>query len=204
MASLPENRPSLAAELCDVVRYIGERGWAPGTGGNFSVVGSEEPLRLLITASGIDKETVSTDGILQLDSEAQVLWGDGKPSAETPIHLAIVGSTGARCVLHTHSIWNTLLSLAPQSSLEITGFEMLKGLAGVTSHEHTETVPILDNSQDMEWLSEQVRDILLEIPSIHGVLLRGHGLYTWGASLAEAKRHVEVFEFLFEVIGRKG
>jgi methylthioribulose-1-phosphate dehydratase len=34
------------------------------------------------------------------------------------------------------------------------------------------------------------------------LLLRGHGLYTWGSDLAEAKRHVEILEFLLEVVGR--
>jgi methylthioribulose-1-phosphate dehydratase len=32
--------------------------------------------------------------------------------------------------------------------------------------------------------------------------LRRHGLYTWGESLADAERHVEILEFLFETIGR--
>ncbi|MEM8681120.1 MAG: class II aldolase/adducin family protein, partial [Planctomycetota bacterium] len=36
----------------------------------------------------------------------------------------------------------------------------------------------------------------------HGLLLKGHGLYTWGSDFLEAKRHVEVLEFLFEVTGR--
>jgi len=37
---------------------------------------------------------------------------------------------------------------------------------------------------------------------VHGFLLRRHGLYTWGEDLAQAKRHLEILEFLLEVIGR--
>jgi methylthioribulose-1-phosphate dehydratase len=39
-------------------------------------------------------------------------------------------------------------------------------------------------------------------PAIHGFLLRGHGLYTWGDDLAQARRHVEILEFLLETTGR--
>jgi methylthioribulose-1-phosphate dehydratase len=50
---------------------------------------------------------------------------------------------------------------------------------------------------------QQVEAILTEQPNVHGFLIRRHGLYTWGRDLDEAKRHVEILEFLFEVIGRK-
>ena len=46
-------------------------------------------------------------------------------------------------------------------------------------------------------------DVLREHPDAHAFLLRRHGLYTWGDTLADAERHVEIAEFLFEVIGRQ-
>ena len=48
-----------------------------------------------------------------------------------------------------------------------------------------------------------LRDALEEHPDAHGVLLSRHGLYTWGQSVAEARRHLEALEFLFEVEGRR-
>lgn len=63
-------------------------------------------------------------------------------------------------------------------------------------------MPILENSQDMTVLAQQLSALLSEQPNIPGFLLRGHGLYTWGASIQEAKRHVEILEFLLEVTGR--
>jgi methylthioribulose-1-phosphate dehydratase len=81
---------------------------------------------------------------------------------------------------------------------------MLKGLEGVRTHRHREWLPILENSQDILELSQEVSRTLRENPGIHGFLLRGHGLYTWGASLQEAKRHVEILEFLMEVLVRSG
>ncbi len=79
---------------------------------------------------------------------------------------------------------------------------MLKGLSGVRTHEHTERLPVLENTQDYGRMSRDVRAALAEYPRAHGLLLRGHGLYTWGRDVPEAKRHVEILEFLFEVVGR--
>jgi methylthioribulose-1-phosphate dehydratase len=106
--------------------------------------------------------------------------------------------------LHTHSVWATILSdaFAEAGGLRIAGWEMLKGLAGVRSHRHEEWVPILENSQDMPALALTLAEVLRAQPALHGFLLRGHGLYTWGQSLAEARRHVEILEFLLEVTGR--
>ena len=80
---------------------------------------------------------------------------------------------------------------------------MLKGLNGVATHEHSERVPVVENSQDYPKLSKMIENVLRENPNAHGVYLRRHGLYTWGESIHEAKRHIEIFEFLFEVLGRR-
>lgn len=154
----------------------------------------------MITASGVDKGGLRVEQLVVVNEKGVVIEGTGKPSAETAIHLALV-ARGARAVLHVHSVWNTLLSSNHTNELVITGFEMLKGLAGVTTHEHHERVPVLANSQDVPHLARQIERALE--PTTHGVLVAGHGLTTWGASLAEAFRHVEIFEFLFEVVGRQ-
>jgi methylthioribulose-1-phosphate dehydratase len=51
-------------------------------------------------------------------------------------------------------------------------------------------------------LSQRVETVLQEHPGTHGFLLRGHGLYTWGDDIAQARRHIEIFEFLLETTGR--
>lgn len=189
-------------ELADLVRWIHGKGWAPGTGGNFSSLLSRDPFRLLITSSGPDKGTVGPDDLLIVDEWGQIVKGEGAPSAETLLHVAIIQETEAEVVLHTHSIWNGLASLAKTPDYTISGFEMLKGLSGVTTHEHTERIPIFENSQDIPALSEKVRAVLRQRHDTHGVLLRGHGLYTWGHNSFVARRHLEVLEFLFELTGR--
>lgn len=176
-----------------------------GTSGNLSAVSASEPLRLAITASGVHKGALTKTHILQIDELGRVTSGDGRPSDETKLHLTVVRLRGAGAVFHTHSVWTTLLSeaFASEGRLFIEGFEMLKGLAGVSTHEHREELPVIENSQDMEALSISVAEVLEKCADAHGFLLRRHGLYTWGRDLDEAKRHVEILEFLLEVMGRK-
>lgn len=198
-------RATLARRLCEVGREFYLRGWVLGTSGNFSAVAAREPLRLVITASGLDKGALNPEQILEIDEHAAVTRGTGRPSDETRLHLSVVRARGAGAVLHTHSVWATMLSEASAAAgaLVIEGFEMLKGLAGVRTHEHRETIPVVPNSQDMDALSRSLEEALERHRDAHAVLIRRHGLYTWGRDLEEARRHVEILEFLFEVAGRE-
>ena len=195
-----------AAHLIRIGQRFDARGWVLGTSGNFSIVLEEEPVRLAITKSGTHKGELTANDILEVGEEGTSIGSTvGVPSAETHLHLEIVAARPAAAVMHTHSIWSTLLSdrLSARGGVEIKGYEMLKGLAGVTTHEHREWIPILDNDQDMARLAAKVGATLRADPACHGFLLRRHGLYTWGATVPEAVRHVEIIEFLLEAIGRK-
>ncbi|HJS43186.1 MAG TPA: methylthioribulose 1-phosphate dehydratase [Gemmatimonadales bacterium] len=201
-----ESFEALAEQLAEIGRQCYARGWALGTSGNFSAVVSREPLRLAITCSGVDKGLLGPGQILQIDDASRPLGGRGKPSAEATLHLAVVRArgVGAGAVLHTHSIWSTILSDAAQDGgLVIEGYEMLKGLTGIGTHLHREWIPIIENTQDWVSAAPEVEQLLRANPKAHGLLIRRHGLYTWGRDLAEAKRQMEVLEFLFEAMGRK-
>jgi methylthioribulose-1-phosphate dehydratase len=194
----------LAGALAAIGNEFYRRGWVFGTSGNFSAVVSDRPLRLAITPSGLDKGALDPGNLLEIDEKGGVIRGKGKPSAETGLHLAIVRTRGAGAVLHTHSVWSTLLSdiFSAEEAVPLESFEMLKGLRGVRTHEHREVLPIFENSQDIALLSEQIKARLQRDAAVHGFLIRRHGLYTWGEDLPEAKRHAEVLEFLLEVLGR--
>jgi methylthioribulose-1-phosphate dehydratase len=197
---------NLIRQLSAVGRRFYARNWVLGTSGNFSAVASKRPLRLVITASARHKGTLTGRDFLQIDGRGAARGRSAKkPSAETLLHLAIVQACGAGAVLHTHSVWGTILSdlHADNHGLAIQGLEMLKGLEGVTSHEHREWLPIVENSQDMVHLAGEVSALLEREPGAHGMLIRGHGLYTWGRTIEEAERHVEILEFLLETIGRR-
>jgi methylthioribulose-1-phosphate dehydratase len=195
---------AMARHLAEVGGRFYARGWVMGTSGNFSAVISQDPLRLVITSTGLDKGNLSPANFLEIDAGSKVVRGKGRPSAEALLHLAIVRACEAGAVLHTHSVWSTVLSgaHAAKGGVSVEGYEMLKGLEGVKTHQHREWLPILENSQDMEELARKVSKTLEDQPGIHGFLLRQHGLYTWGRDLPGARRHVEILEFLMEVVIR--
>lgn len=197
-------RLDIAQRLADIGRRFEHLGWMLGTSGNLSGVVEREPLRLAITPSGVPKGDLSADQILDIDATCTVTHGSGAPSAESRLHVEIVRARSAGAVLHTHSIWGTVLSdrHAAVGGLAIEGYEMLKGLDGVRTHQHREWIPIIENDQDMSRLGGQVQELLRGNPACHAFLLRRHGMYTWGGSLAEAVRHVEIVEFLLEAVGR--
>jgi methylthioribulose-1-phosphate dehydratase len=194
---------STAESLCATARWCYTQGWVPATSGNFSV---QVDGRILITASGLDKGTLTPERLLELDSQGQVVKGVGQPSAETGLHLVIYRARrNAGAILHVHTVWNTLISArnASLGYVPLEGYELLKGLSGVTTHAHLERVPILENSQNYAELAGQLAAALEANPQAHGVLLSRHGLYTWGQSVAEARRHLEALEFLFQVEERR-
>jgi len=195
----------VAAQLADVGRRFDARNWVLGTSGNFSVVLGRDPLRLAMTRSGIAKGSLTADAIVEIDEDGRPIQpAAGRPSAEAPLHVEIARTRGTEVVLHTHSIWSTVLSErhASAGGVAVADYEMLKGLEGVATHEHREWIPILENDQDMARLAGRVRQLLSDHPSCHAFLLRRHGLYTWGETLPKAVRHVEILEFLLEAVGR--
>lgn len=194
----------LSRKIVDTSSAFYRRGWLYATSGNLSAVAEETPFRLAITASGVDKGSLTASHVIGIDEYGAIRDGQFRPSSETLIHLMIVKKLGAKSVMHTHSIWGTLLSekFSGNGGIEISGYEMLKGLRGVGSHQNSEWIPILENSQDMKQICTELAGVFSRNPGIHGFLLRGHGLYTWGDSIEDAKRHVEALEFLLEVYGR--
>lgn len=202
---MSEDFPEVAARLAAVAKGFHARGWLLGTSGNLSAVVQREPLRLAMSPSGVDKGELRADQMLTIDEQARIVDRDsGKPSDESLLHIRVVKERGAGAVLHTHSVWNTIASdlYAADGGVKIEGYEMLKGLQGVKTHEHSEWLPIIDNSQDMSSLAESVSQTLKQHKNAHGFLLRRHGLYSWGETLDQAKRHVEILEFLLETMGR--
>lgn len=192
-------------ELTETGREFYRRGWARGASGNFSILLARKPLRLCITAAGNEKGTLDETNFLEIDDDAEILQGFGRPSDETLLHLSIYRlRPKARCILYSQTVSGTLLSdkFFVDGSITMKGYEVLKGLSSVTSHEHRERVPIVENSQDQIAFSHVIENVLLENPSIHGIYIRRHGLYSWGSNVEEARRNVEIFEFLFEVLAR--
>src|SRR5688500_16535635 len=145
-SAMAADTSEIARRLAEAGRRFDARGWVLGTSGNFSAVITRDPLRLAITASGAWKGNLTAAEILEMDADLSAVAHRAKvegsaaqaasprPSAEARLHLEIVRERGAGAVLHTHSLWSTLLSdrHAAAGGLAIEGYEMLKGLERVT------------------------------------------------------------------------
>ncbi len=196
----------------DALRATGaqfyQRGWSVGTSSNYSVVLRTDPLELVVTASGKDKGNLSRDDFVRVAADGRpTAPNQPKSSAETMLHVVVAAERPAGAILHTHSPWATELSQLyfDEGGIEFEGYEMLKGLEGIKTHQRRFRFEIFDNTQDIPHLAEQVRRRLTdaESPLEYGFLIRGHGLYTWGRDVAEARRHVEILEFLLECKARR-
>ena len=184
------------------------RGWSVGTSSNYSVVLNADPLELLVTASGKDKGRLARTDFVRVAADGQPAAPNQlKSSAETLLHVVVASARPAGAILHTHSPWATELTqlYGDRGGIDFEGYEMLKGLEGIKTHEHRFRFEIFENTQDVSMLADQVRRRLTDAdnPLQHGFLIRGHGLYTWGQDVDEARRHVEVLEFLLECKARR-
>ncbi|MCA9264352.1 MAG: methylthioribulose 1-phosphate dehydratase [Planctomycetales bacterium] len=198
-------------EAIDHLRAVGrnlwQRGWSLGTSSNYSVVLNQQPLELLVTASGKDKGNLQRADFVRVGEDGTpTLANQPKSSAETLLHVVLAELPQVGAILHTHSVWATLLSdlYFPTGRVTIAGYEMLKGLEGIKTHDTSICIPIFDNTQDIPELAQQVRQYLQQQTTPqHAFLIRNHGLYTWGPDLAVAHRHIEILEFLFETTARR-
>ncbi|MDQ3072824.1 MAG: methylthioribulose 1-phosphate dehydratase [Bacteroidota bacterium] len=191
---------SLKSELVSAIHFLYLQGWAPATSSNYSF---RDPMKnqYWISRSGVNKEAFFAEQLMAIDAKGEPVYEKSqRSSAETLLHTMLYENPGTNAVLHTHSVNNTVLSLLheQEGSVSFTGFELQKGIQNVTDHNAILKVPVFRNSQDIAFLSDEVRNYYHKNPGMTAFLLAGHGLYTWGPNIAVARRHVEVFEFLFE------
>ena len=186
----------VATEIAAIGRFAAGRGWVPATAGNFSAridAGS-----VAITRSGIDKGNIEASDLIVVSLAGALPSG---VSAETPLHVARYRSdANVGAIVHVHTVAATVLSRADalKGFVELAGYEMHKSLAGISTHESTVRLPIFANDQDTTRLAERIEASLGEGPSVPAYLLAGHGLYAWGATTSEARRHLEGIEFLLQ------
>ena len=196
------NHPDIAAltgELIAAGKFFHTRGWVPATGGNFSarLLGN----RMLITASGGHKGELTAANFLVADLDGRPLDSTRKASYETLLHSQIYRRARAGVVLHTHSVANTVLS-RQHDKLNLAGYELLKVLDGVATHDTGVEIPVFENDQDIARLSAVVDAAMATGKAQHGYLIRGHGLYAWGETVSVARHRVEALEFMFECESR--
>jgi len=192
---------SQRAELVKAIHFLHQKGWAPATSSNYSFREAGQS-SFFVSQSGLDKGDFAEKHFLQVDASGNPIDDTRKPSAETLLHCAVYQLfPEAHCVLHTHTVLNTVVSqlLQPHGAVELENYEILKGFSGIKTHEVSVKIPIFANTQDIAALSIELAEFVRRSDTeLRAFLIAGHGMYTWGNTVADAKRHVEVVEFLLE------
>lgn len=189
----------VARSIVEAGQFLYRQGWSPATSSNYSARVDDN--HIAITVSGKHKGKLAAGDVMVVDLEGRPVQSQARSSAETRLHTVlyqVFPEVGA--VLHTHSVKATVLSrLCPTDEpLVLEGYELQKAFAGTDTHESRLTVPVFENTQDIDALAEQTAAWFRDHPDQPGYLIRGHGLYTWGRTMEDCLRHVEAFEFLFE------
>lgn len=182
--------------LVEAGRLFHARGWVPATAGNFSV--RLDAKSCAVTVSGRHKGELAAGDFMRVDLSGKALDRNKRSSAETLLHCQLYRhSRDIGAVLHTHSPASTVLSRR-HDRIRLDGYELLKILEGIQTHETAVEVPVFDNDQDIARLSRVVEAHMGTGQVLPAYLIRGHGLYAWGRTVAEARHRVEALEFLFE------
>jgi methylthioribulose-1-phosphate dehydratase len=192
--AVPFADPAAVEAIAAFGRFASARGWVAATAGNFSH--RLDAAHALVTRSGIDKGAIGAADVAVVPLDGPVPAG---LSAETPLHLAryrAAPSVGA--IVHVHTVAATVLSRADLAAgrVRFSGFEMQKALAGIATHEAVVDLPVFANDQDTDALAARIEARLAGDAGVPGYLLAGHGLYAWGATMNDARRHLEGLEFL--------
>ena len=186
----------LKEQLAETIRHYNSKGWSPATSTNYSF--KDEIGQIWVSRSGIDKSKFHADDFITVDLEGKAMgdYSAAKPSAETLIHCVIYELfPETKVILHSHSVYPVVLSSKVKNAVVFEGYEVQKGFDGETTHDNTITIPVFDNTQDMEAFSLTLKEQSNSIQQ-HSFIMRKHGTYSWGKNLFEAKRHLESLEYL--------
>lgn len=191
---------SVGQQLADEAARYASMGWMRGTSGNLSVVLDRDPLRLAVTASGLDKGELTDTDYVEIDVDGQPVSA-GVPSAEAGLHARIAAVSGAGAVVHVHALAPVLAGERWPGGVELRDLEMLKGF-GRAAHDDVVTVPVIPNGQDMRVLGDAFeRGYRADTPAL---IVARHGVYVWGEDLRQARHRLECLEWLLRFILESG
>ena len=199
--------------LVELLREFHGRGWVSGTGGG--ICGPADDDDLLLAPTGVLQGAGAARGVLRRRSAGRTRHPGARPTSACAPASATRSSglshrkRAAWSVVHSHALTAVLAAdLVTQRGdhLEIRDLEMLKGIPGV-GNQDVHLVPVIRNTPREAELVEQLTAVFDDprFATACAVLVRDHGAYIWGDGVWDAKRHTEVYHFLFEAtVARRG
>jgi L-ribulose-5-phosphate 4-epimerase len=163
---------------------------------------------LVIKPSGVPYGKMKAEHMVVLDPQGKKLEGKLKPSSDAPTHLELFGSfKDIGGIVHTHSPWATSWAQAGKSIpvYGTTHADYFYGPVPCTRPLKREEVEVDYEINTGRVIVESFRE--LDPRSMPGVLVHGHGPFTWGRDAEDALHHAVVLEelammaFRTEVLG---
>lgn len=183
-------------EVVQAAKICYDRGWCFGTAGNFSIKTNNK--RLWQSPRSKNKGSLDPEFFIPIDLLTGQLLEDSKisePSQEMPVHRCIyLAKPAARSVVHCHPPY--LVKYSDQLKVganKLGGGEMIKAL-GAKDFFDTLECGVISNLRQVEM--EKLESLENEIKEVPAIILKGHGVYAWGADPHEALAVVEALEFI--------
>eukprot|EP01038_Epipyxis_sp_PR26KG_P004774 gene4774-6696_t len=190
--------------VCELCRQFFNAGWVTGTGGSISIRSGEN---IFMTPSGVQKERIQPDELFVVNKAGEIVStppqkSDRKPKLSdcAPLFLHAYVQRNAGAVLHSHSaVCNLITSMFDgKSEFRISHQEMIKGIDGYGYFDEL-VIPIIENTAWEHELADSLGEAIAKYPKACAVLVRRHGMYVWGNTWEQAKRHGECLHYLFEI-----
>lgn len=165
---------------------------------------------VVIKPSGVPYDQMKAEQMVVLDPEGKQLEGDLHPSSDAPTHLELYRNfPEIGGVVHTHSPWATSWAQAGKA-IPVYGTTHADYFYGPVPCSRTLTREEVESNYEENTGSVIVEAFQqLDYKSMPGILIHGHGPFTWGIDGLEAVHHAVVLEevammaFRTEVLGNK-
>ena len=190
-------------EVLDANLQLSKSGLTIFTWGNASAVDREKGLAI-IKPSGVPYETMQKEDLVVVDMEGKVVQGRYKPSSDLAIHLELyrqfpkIGG-----IVHTHSRTATAWAQAG-SDLPAFGTTHADYFHGAVPCTRPLTDTEIRNSYELETgriIAETFAKRKIDPTAVPGVLVCGHGPFTWGNNAMDAVRNSIVLEEIAAMAG---
>ena len=178
----------LKEEVYQANLELPKHGLVKFTWGNASAIDHDLGL-FVIKPSGVEYETMKPSDMVVVDLDGNVVEGDMNPSSDTLTHAVLyrhypeIGG-----IVHTHSTWATIWA---QAGLDVqamgtthadTFYGAIPCARFLTQEEIDRGYEAATGQVIIETFEERGLDVL----AVPGVLLRGHGPFTWGKDVKAA------------------
>ncbi|HZJ86826.1 MAG TPA: L-ribulose-5-phosphate 4-epimerase [Erysipelothrix sp.] len=186
----------LKQKVYDANMEVRDQGLIKYTWGNVSGVSREHKV-FVIKPSGVSYDDLIPEDMVVCDFEGNVIEGKLNPSSDTQTHAALYKEyEDIGAIVHTHSPWATIWS---QAGLDVPvyGTTHADTFYGKIPCARFLTQEEIDKAYERETgnvIIETFKERGLDVMDIPGVLLHGHGPFTWAKDPETAVMNAVVLE----------